>query len=364
MNIVFLIGNGFDLNLDLKTRFRQFYDYYLELPSKNSVIETFKEDLSENIEKWADLELELGKYAQKFNSENENDFVELLYDIQDALATYLDNQDSEFTVSDKDAKKAIDDLLRFEKYLSQREREEFLKYKNQIERSMLNIRIITFNYTKTFEKIYGWEGKSINVGSRSIGNSSYGSILQTVEHIHGTTASNMIMGVNDPSQIENDTLRDSTRLRRALVKTEMNVNAGTMRDDRCQKWISDADIVCIFGMAMGETDRFWWNVVGDRIAKSATRLFIFDVVEKVPSRREYIIINAKDDLKTKFVSRIDLDEKVKEKIKNQTYVCVNSDMFKVKLNPPEKKDAIESALKFAAENGDIIEKAAKLVANA
>ena len=30
MNITFLIGNGFDINLGLKTRYTNFYPYYLE----------------------------------------------------------------------------------------------------------------------------------------------------------------------------------------------------------------------------------------------------------------------------------------------------------------------------------------------
>ena len=38
MKFVFLIGNGFDLNLNLKTRYRNFYDRYISLPSKNSTI--------------------------------------------------------------------------------------------------------------------------------------------------------------------------------------------------------------------------------------------------------------------------------------------------------------------------------------
>ena len=66
MKFVFLIGNGFDLNLNLKTRYRNFYDRYISLPSKNSTIKKFKEVLSDNLDNWADLELELGKYANNF----------------------------------------------------------------------------------------------------------------------------------------------------------------------------------------------------------------------------------------------------------------------------------------------------------
>jgi hypothetical protein len=266
MKFVFLIGNGFDLNLNLKTRYRNFYDRYISLPSKNSTIKKFKEVLSDNLDNWADLELELGKYANNFGIENENDFVELLYDIQDSLADYLDEQDSNFTVTDEDKKKAINDLIEFEKYLTAREFSEYDVFKKPNQASHFDVKVITFNYTQTYEKIYGWNGRALDLGNRRIDNSSYGTVMSLFEHIHGTTSSNMILGVNDISQIENEDLRNSIVTRRALIKTEMNANAGTMRDDRCIKAIEEADVICIYGMSLGDTDRFWWDKVGLRIA--------------------------------------------------------------------------------------------------
>ena len=350
MNIVFLIGNGFDLNLGLKTRYRHFYDHYLKLPSKNPTIKAFKEVLADNLENWADLELELGKYAENFDVEAENEFVELLYDIQDALAEFLDEQDLAFTISDDDKKKALSDLLEFERYLTPREREEYVAFKNPQNASVFAVKVATFNYTQTFEKIYGWSGKALDLGNRKVGSSFYGSTLNLFEHIHGTTSNNMILGVNDISQIANEKLRTSLMTRRALIKTEMNVNAGTMRDDRCVKAIENADVICIYGMSLGDTDRFWWEKVGLRVAKSNARLFIFSKVNDLPRRREYMASNKKDEIKSLFVSHLECDESSREKIKKQTFVCLNSNMFKVKLNYPEKKTPIQ----FATENADAI----------
>lgn len=357
MNIVFLIGNGFDLNLGLKTRYRNFYDYYVALPSKNTTIEKFKEVLSDNLDNWADLELELGKYANNFGKEIQNDLVVLLYDIQDALANYLDKQDADFTITEEDRKKAINDLLEFEKYLNEREREEFYSYKKPFQSNTFQVEIVTFNYTKTFEKIYGWNGRALDLGIRKVGSSSYGNRMDMFEHIHGTTESNMILGVNDVSQIENEELRNSILIRRALIKTEMNVNAGTMRDDRCVKAIERADVICIYGMSLGDTDRFWWDKVGLRVAKSNARLFVFSKVEDLPLRRAYIASNKKDEVKNLFVSHLDFDEPSKEKIKKQTFVCLNSNMFKVKLNYPEKK----TPLQIANENADALTIAQKVL---
>ena len=111
MQLTFLIGNGFDLNLGLNTRYRQFYDYYIKQDSKNDTIRHFKEDLSEHIEDWADLEVALGDYAEHFALDRAYDYIELLDDVQDALADYIDDQLIDFTITDDDRKKLITDLL-------------------------------------------------------------------------------------------------------------------------------------------------------------------------------------------------------------------------------------------------------------
>ena len=64
MNIVWMLGNGFDLNLGLKTSYKDFYEYYLNVESNDAIVKQFKQDLSENLDTWADLEFVLGKYSE------------------------------------------------------------------------------------------------------------------------------------------------------------------------------------------------------------------------------------------------------------------------------------------------------------
>ena len=72
MNITFLIGNGFDLNLGLDTRYTDFLAEYLQDNSQdNEEIKSFKADIrkqqcgnsdtSENL--WANAELAFGRYT-------------------------------------------------------------------------------------------------------------------------------------------------------------------------------------------------------------------------------------------------------------------------------------------------------------
>ena len=61
MKITFLIGNGFDLGVGLKTRYSDFVPYYLSLPDNDPDIIAFKSIIESDKETWADAELALGK---------------------------------------------------------------------------------------------------------------------------------------------------------------------------------------------------------------------------------------------------------------------------------------------------------------
>lgn len=103
MNILFMIGNGFDLNLGLKTSYSDFYEYYKSLPSENIFIENLKNEISnEEICDWSDLELALGKYSSKVESEEEYKIV--IKDISEKLGEYLLEENSNSRFSDNKEK--------------------------------------------------------------------------------------------------------------------------------------------------------------------------------------------------------------------------------------------------------------------
>lgn len=338
MNIAYLIGNGFDLNLGLKTKYRQFYDYYLNKKDDNMTISNFKRELSKNIEKWADLEIELGKYASKFNKKNERNLIELLNDIQDALADYIDSQDIVFTISDTDHKSLVKDLLSPESHLSPREKDNYLKYKEKFNATNYNINVVLFNYTHTFERLFRWEEKPITISSRHYGGFNYSNTINSVEHIHGTTTSDMILGVNDISQIDNEELRNSLTTIRSLVKSEMNINAGTLRDNRCSSIISNADLICIFGMSLGQTDSIWWQKVIERLKTSNARVIIFTRYGELSPRRSYQAQDIKDDWARLLLSYGTLSDDEYEKLFKKIDVCLNSNMFKATIINEESSD--------------------------
>ena len=94
-NITFLIGNGFDLNVGLKTRFTDFYQVYTEIgPNDSSVIKRFKKEILKGKDKdwkdWKDFELGMGQQSVQFGKETPaEDFIECFNDFVVQFNEYL-----------------------------------------------------------------------------------------------------------------------------------------------------------------------------------------------------------------------------------------------------------------------------------
>lgn len=101
MYITFFIGNGFDLNLGLKTQYKDFLDVYTSESSlaetkKDSILYYFKNEISKNEKLWSDAELAFGQLTKNFKSDNKNaeDFSECHEDFCVNLANYLTAQEN------------------------------------------------------------------------------------------------------------------------------------------------------------------------------------------------------------------------------------------------------------------------------
>jgi hypothetical protein len=64
METAFFIGNGFDINLGMRTRYSDFYESYKSIDSKSDDVKKLKKEIAEGIVNWSDLELALGKYTE------------------------------------------------------------------------------------------------------------------------------------------------------------------------------------------------------------------------------------------------------------------------------------------------------------
>ena len=155
MNITFLIGNGFDINLGLKTRYVDFYDYYQKHASEHSMILQLIRD-DKNKEKWADLELALGEKLKEINAVNVDSFMDAHAELDSLLIDYLEEEQKKYTIEtmkDEIVTELIRSLQEFTEELSAEEQRSYQATFDADKNESLHYNFITFNYTDILDEI-------------------------------------------------------------------------------------------------------------------------------------------------------------------------------------------------------------------
>lgn len=328
MKVVYLIGNGFDLNLGLKTSYSDFYTYYLNVKNNDAQIINLKRHLQNDKNKdgkykyWSDLEIAMGEYTQEFS--NKDDMEKVYNDLYDNLRDYIKNVELSGVQNDYEKNKLQTDLARPEKYLRKVFIEEIRTYAKKWKFQSSETYIISFNYTKTIETIFNYKF-NMNLGPSSYNNMN--NILFPIIHIHGTS-NDPIIGLNDISQIGNKQLKNDIEVQDFLLKPKINEAVGHLNDKQALNHISQANLICLFGVSLGETDNLWWNAVGERLKSDCRVIYFVYNPEEHPRPSELTKIRRK--YKDFLLSRTKLSLEEKQEVFNKIYIVHNSNMFNLK----------------------------------
>lgn len=326
MQILYIIGNGFDLNIGMKTSYKDFFDHYKSKESPNKNVENLKKNISENYNNWSDLEIALGRYTNELKTLEE--FDQVFEDIGEKLAEYLELEESKFEESDINRERFFKYLVTPENELRQIDKNRITEYKRNFFNNHWGLDIFTFNYTTILEKIIGEDQKNIRIGNHPNINSKANVTLKGIEHIHGFTDQRMVLGVNDKSQIKNKSFQENQDVLEAIVKSECNLTYGHTIDDLFKTKIKAASMICIFGSSIGDTDNMWWELIGEKL-KENIPLIIFTKGEEVISPRiGYKNNRTKKRMRDYFLDRTNLSEDVRKRIENNVYVGLDTSMFK------------------------------------
>ena len=279
MNIVHIIGNGFDLNHGLPTSYAHFYEYYLQLVPKEGepeVVKYFRAKLRDKIanrqtELWADLEKTLGELTAEFKTVEEYETVYL--DVYTHLMDYLNMayQHSEVAKYDEPEKSFFRDLGAPWLYLVNADKSRIESYipKNED----IHVSIILFNYTDTINRVSDINAKAGQTLGLYQNRAIY---FDGSYYVHHTLRErDIILGVDNVEQIANKSFRDDVRIQSYLIKPQTNIGLGTLVDDSCKKNINRARIICIYGMSIGETDKTWWRVIGKKLISDKNACVIY-----------------------------------------------------------------------------------------
>ena len=356
MDVLLILGNGFDLNLGLPTAYSHFYDYYLNKPHLNSQQgSVLKQSLSEwknnaassikNIINWSDLELGLGEVSLKYSMVNS--YLDDFDDISLELTNYLQIvKKLEIKNIEKIANAFIDDILRvalltdldsfisdnykktkesvFSGYLDfkpSNEMSEFLNSTSNLSLSALNIDVMTFNYTNTAERIF----KTIQQLAFPKNKISLGKIL----HIHQDLGeAGIVLGVNSINQIANEDFRSLYPINYGIVKPNLVAEYAAGTDVECINAISKADVIIFFGVSLGMTDSIWWKRIGNLVSGSNKRIIYCPYERKEDfAYTSRAVVNKIHEYQEFLFDRFYISDSVKNDMRKKVYPVRKNQMF-------------------------------------
>lgn len=325
MNITYIIGNGFDLNLGFPTDYKHFYRYYTSQPSSTPLIAEFKKNIREYEDKdWKDLEIGLGKYTAKLL--NVDDFVAIYVDIQQSISRYMTMVDSfiKKTINSQEMRNKIKaHFVTPWSLFPNALKNNLTTFNYNLSRgNPVIINVISLNYTHTVEYIIPSNDRTFIVNSIS-GN------IANPKHVHREIGENGLwLGVDNAEQIANESFRENSVVKTLLLKPTSIQESGSTIIEECSNIISSSNLICIFGSSLGETDMSWWKMISSGLANPNCRLIYYTRRGEtyVTDQLMYIEQNRiREDLMKLF------DIKTNQLIpnaQNKLYVQINSDIFR------------------------------------
>lgn len=336
MRITWLFGNGLDLSYGLKTSYFHFYKYLLELEEQNLITEEniiflqLKHDFEKhNEDLWSDYETRLGELTSLISDQQIEKFENDKIQIDLLLKDYLKNEEKKLKIDEKQTSKILinsfSQLIKCSREVDNKKINELIRLNSQ---SPFRFKAISFNYTKTVSTL--WENNENSLSDFKLNGypQSYSSILETPFYLHGTLEDGqMIIGVNDFSQIKNEELKNSTKLSEALFKSSLLNQAGQLHLEQFTSLINETEIICTYGLSIGKTDAYYWKIIKERLLKSKSILIIYYYDKTYVNAHISLTNRITNQVKSKFYSNSEATNDEIERIKDRIIIEVNHELF-------------------------------------
>lgn len=353
MSTLFILGNGFDVNCGMKTRYKDVYDGYIAEESRTENIKRFKGNISADLENWGDFEMAMAKYASML--EGENDFLECVRDFAKYMEKWLLEEQNSFKKILTDTEMCNAVVNEFRNSITS----FYTGISHNVERTMenrnagypLNHNFITFNYTDVLESIWNEYSDKYGVGKRQ------------VVHIHGILGDDPVFGVDSVEQIKAD-FSISRRGKRGFVKPIFNAEYDSVRVEQAKEYIYTANTICVFGMSLGESDLTWRNEIIRWLRDDANHhLFIYRFNL---SNTTYITVSDKMDIEEAEKESLlaEWDFNLDDDILDQIHIPCGKNIFniqkvieliekeKLEKRKAELKEKIEQGMKFVEQHSE------------
>lgn len=352
MNITFILGNGFDIQLGLRSRYSDFLKEYIKIaPQDNDNIKKFKSYLSKKTsqELWSNAEAAMGMYLKGYSDKTIEVYNEQVQDFEVHLINYLKQQQERCSFSDSEKIASHFKSFLFKSFgdvlTARRDKLNTDKGTNNI------YNFISFNYTDLLEKIKKC-CSSITLRTRSDATAKYFDNWGSIFHVHGTLDRQIIMGVNDESQLDISggiTLTDE--LRWELIKPTLNFESGNSFDRPAKNAILKSDIIAIYGVSYGDTDKLWWETIVNWLKQSPEHrlvAFVRDEPEQFIPALAWTELKYERSRRKDILKKLHIEENTPdfENLVGQIYIILNTtrlDLKELLISQSDGEDAIAAS---------------------
>lgn len=282
MITTWIIGNGFDLNLNLNTGYKYFLEQIYLSESANQYSAEKKKLISamgssHNKDNWSDLELMSGQVTESYSLDEKELFIQGFEEMVLELRDHLCNEQNRFE-KDLIDKVNIDEfwksLTRLPERLCSVGAEKIGNYRQR--REIIHYRFISLNYTNVFDRLLE---KTKTAHGDFDTRFSYTDVAHDVLHLHGTLSETggLVFCVSNPNQICNTDFAQDPDFLELWLKQNRNTFFGNHRERDAAKIVNSSELIVIFGCSYGQTDEYLWNMVGTWLLQNERRrLLVLD----------------------------------------------------------------------------------------
>lgn len=343
MQITFLFGNGFDVNLGLKTRYEDFYPTYFEscktLP-ENNCIRNFSEKIKKDYKKWSDFEWAFSQVAKGTYKE----IGEIMADFNDKFADFLRMQCESCNVieTENNMNEIAKYIFKPYGYLERSDEQKLHEFYINHLAETHTYNFISLNYTDTLERLLE-NNKQLPPYHISGGANRYGNIYNKILHLHGSIGEGYIItGIDTLEQFKSEAMKRNTRLGRHCVKKTINEQYGYAdKEIRYEQMIYASNVICAFGVAFGETDRSRWTVISEWLRKSKNNKLIVFMYN--PQFSEFnrmskgLLLDAIDAARDEYLKLLGFEDEF-EKMYDQIFVADSAKALRFTSAESEEED--------------------------
>ena len=260
MNILYILGNGFDKAQGMATSYPDFYNY-LKVYEGSKLLEQLKKTINANTKLWSDMEEAFGLYTSQISSKS--DFISLYEELSEQLQIHLKSEESKFIPTSEQKYKFLKDFLHPIIYLGELDKLRYNQYMERYKNESKNFYVMTLNYTNTLEKLLSIDSTKSNKEKTFSNNEA----LRNIIHVHGELDSSIIIGVDNENQIANESFRNDEDIKDWLIKIQSNHAMKSTRHERCENLIANAQLIVLYGASLGDTDLRWWTLIGKELKR-------------------------------------------------------------------------------------------------